>query len=246
MKYIKSTFLVCLALGAIACQGKDQGEDPAVQSYQQALTEFQKNKPFKIPEAAKALMEKAAKELAAKLPNPGIQVGQKAPDFTLPNAFGKKISLSDQLKKGPVILSFYRGSWCPYCNLELQMLQQSIPAFDQYGARLIAITPQNPDASKKQLEEDELLFEVLSDLDNSIIKSYRLYFEIPEYLQTIYQQFGIDLAQTNASGTWSLPVPATFVIDQNRVVRAAFADSDYTKRMEAADIIAALKKLDKK
>ncbi|NIV31324.1 MAG: redoxin domain-containing protein, partial [Anaerolineae bacterium] len=98
-------------------------------------------------------MQQAATELAQKLPDPGLDVGQKAPDFTLPNAFGKSVSLSEYLEKGPVVLTFYRGAWCPYCNLELHALHASLPHFERYGARLIAVTPQKPDKSLEQVKK---------------------------------------------------------------------------------------------
>ncbi len=191
-----------------------------------------------------ALFEKDKKELAAKMPNPGLKVGDKAPDFTLKNAFGENISLASLTKKGPVILVFYRGAWCTICNIQLHALNTSLPTFKKYGAQLLAVTPQKPDRSKEQIKKDGYPFEVLSDLDYSVLKNYNLYFEVPQYLTKLYQEkFSIDLAKYNGKGRYGLPVPATYIIDKKGIIRAAYARTDYTKRMEPKAILAALKNL---
>lgn len=189
----------------------------------------------------RAVMQRAAEDLAIALPDPGIQVGERAPEFALPNARGETVSLKQLLRQGPVVLTFYRGAWCPYCNLELKALRDTLPHIRGYGASLVAITPQTPDRSLKQVEEDGYPFEILSDLDNRVMQAYRLYFQVPEELNRLYQQkLGLDLAEYNGEGRYGLPVPGTFVIDQTGVVRAAFADTDYTRRMEPQAILDAL------
>jgi hypothetical protein len=107
-----------------------------------------------ISNADKAVIQKATKDLAAAMPEPGLKVGGKAPDFALPNARGTPVSLYEQLQQGPVVLSFYRGAWCPYCNLQLRGLKVSLPHFERHDARLIAVTPQTPDKSLEQVEKD--------------------------------------------------------------------------------------------
>ena len=201
----------------------------------------------KVSEQDMAVMAKAAAEQAAQMPNPGLQVGAKAPDFSLKNPQGKTVKLSTMLKNGPVILTFYRGAWCPYCNLQLHQLKQTLPQFKQYGATVVAITPQIPDKSVGQFKQDGFPFEVLSDLDYKVIKSYNLLWEVSPELDATYKRaFGLDVASFNGAGRLGLPIPGTFVIDQAGIVRAAFADSDYKKRMEPADILAALQKLPRK
>lgn len=191
-----------------------------------------------------AVMKKSAQDLAAAMPHPGLKVGAKAPDFHLKNAQGKMVSLHEALRQGPVVLVFYRGAWCPYCNLQLHALKESLPAFKQHGASLIAITPQTPDKSLEQVKKDGYPFEILSDLDDQVMKAYQLYWEIPPELNQVYQHsFGLDVAAFNGKGRHGLPVPGTFIIDQGGIVRAASADTDYKKRMEPADILAALKQL---
>jgi len=111
----------------------------------------------------------AAMDLEKAMPEPGLKVGMSAPDFQLSNAFGEKVKLSKRLVDWPVVLAFYRGAWCPFCNIELNALQSSLPYFKKYNATLIAVTPQKPDKSKEQLEKAEYTFEVLSDLDDRVI-----------------------------------------------------------------------------
>lgn len=227
---------------------------PPVPSIQQNIDKFNqqyeeagkkdKNKEPKISAVDMEVMKRSSAELARAMPAPGLKVGEKAPGFTLNNAFGKSVSLAKHLKKGPVVITFYRGAWCPYCNLELHALKQSMPHFKKYGASVIAITPQQPDKSLAQVKKDKYPFEILSDLDSSVMKNYRLYFEVPPELSDVYQRnFKLDISAYNGKGRNVLPVPGTFVVDRKGIVRAAFADTDYKKRMEPADIIAALKKL---
>lgn len=192
-------------------------------------------------ERQQAVMNAAVEELAAAMPKPGLEVGTRAPDFALTSAFGETVRLSESLTQGPVVLIFYRGAWCPYCNLQLHALKESQSHFQRYGAQLIAITPQTPDRSLEQYKKDAYPFQILSDLDDSVMKAYKLYFEVPEALRSLYiQDFNLDIAAYNGNGRYGLPVPGTFVINRQGIIRAVFADTDYTKRMEPAAIIEAL------
>lgn len=220
--------------------------DPA--SYQQALEQYyaqsqKSNKGPKFSEQEKEVMQQAAAKLARERPNPGLEIGTKAPDFTLPNAYGKPVKLSDQLENGPVVLVFYRGAWCPFCNMHLHALNRSLPEFKKHGAQLIAITPQQPDKSRQQLKKDGYPFEVLSDLDDSVMKAYRLFYNLDPALDEVYKNHGLNVAQFNGPGRTVLPIPGTLVIDKDGKIRAVHAETDYKKRMEPADIIEALKKL---
>ncbi|RRQ20786.1 peroxiredoxin-like family protein [Thiohalobacter thiocyanaticus] len=200
--------------------------------------------PDRMPAADRAVMKQAQEELAERLPDPGLDVGERAPDFSLPNAMGEEVRLYDLLEQGPVVLTFYRGAWCPYCNLELKALTEARPDIRAQGAQLIAVTPQQPDQSLKQVREDGYPFEILSDLDDAVMKDYNLYFEVAEELDAVYRKMGLNLEAFNGEGRRGLPVPGTFVIDRDGVIRAAFADVDYTKRMEPAAVVEALKTLE--
>jgi len=237
--------MLCFSITLFTTAATASEDQPPVPSYADALAAYEaSSKPGIMSEADRGVMQRSADELAEFLPDPGLKVGERAPDFTLPNAYGKPVSLSAQLAKGPVVLSFYRGAWCPYCNLELKALHGALPHFERLGARLIAVTPQQPDKSLEQVKKDNYPFEILSDLDGTVMRDYRLYFTVPDELNNLYQdRFGLDLAAYNGPGRYELPVPGTFVIDASGIVRAAFADIDYKLRMEPADIIATLQTL---
>jgi len=223
--------------------------DESITSYEQARQQFedkrrQNAKGPKLSPEDRQIMQQAGEDLAARMQAPGLDVGMKAPDFTLPNAFGESVSLYEQLEKGPVVLVFYRGAWCPYCNLQLHTLRESLPAIEDAGGQLITVTPQKPDKSLEQVKQDDYPFEILSDLDSSAMQAYNLYFEVPMDLVDVYRRnFGLDLADYNGDGRYVLPVPATYIIDREGVIRTGAADVDYKERMEPAAIVEALKRL---
>ena len=243
-KYIIIIAIVLFAFGV----GIYFGKSSDIASYKQARNAFYmkskaSGKGPKFSKAGRQLMKDKARELKAAMPNPGLRVGSKAPDFTLGNAFGKKVTLSEQLKKGPVVLVFYRGAWCPFCNLHLKSLNDSLSQFKKYDANLITVTPQTPDKSAGQLKKAGYPFEVLSDLDSKVMKSYNLYFELDPKLVALYKSKGLDIEAFNGKGRNVLPVPGSFVIARDGTIVAMQADTDYKERMEPAAIVAALKGL---
>jgi peroxiredoxin len=172
----------------------------------------------------------------------GLRVGEEAPDFDLPDATGKQVRLHDLLDHGPVVLSFQRGEWCPYCNLELHTWQGLLGEVTAAGAQLVAVSPQRPTNALSLSEKHELAFPVLSDVDQTAICGYRLRYELPAALKDVYANaFGVDLSVENADGNWTLTVPATFVVDQQRRIRFAYANTDWRVRAEPADVLAALR-----
>lgn len=174
----------------------------------------------------------------------GIPIGAAADPFALPNAAGVPVALADVLRDGPVVLTFYRGDWCPFCNLELRSLQAHLGQIRALGATVLAVSPQAPDHGTALTAAHELGFDVLSDLDQSVIAAYRLLFELDDDTRDLYANvFGTDLAVQNADGTWRLPVPATFVLDRDGVVRDRHVDPDFRTRMEPTAIIDALRRL---
>lgn len=182
----------------------------------------------------------------AQIEAPGLAVGDRAPGFTLPDALGRLVSLDDLLAEGPVVAVFYRGEWCPYCNLQLHALQAALPTIHELGAGLVAISPQTPDHSLSLTEKHELAFPVLSDLDQDVIRAYNVQFTLADDLEDLQVNvFQNDPANQNADGSRALPVPAVFVIDQDSIVQAAFISADWRVRAEPADIISALRALPK-
>ena len=194
-----------------------------------------------VPAEIGARIEAAIAEVAASGVAPGLAVGDRAPGFTLPDATGRQVSLADRLDAGPVVLQFYRGDWCPYCNLHLRALQAALPEIRKRGASLVAISPQSPDHSLSLTEQAELEFDVLSDVDQHVIRDYRLQFTLPADLQSVHLDvFDLDLRAQNADGSWNLPVPATFVISAEGRIVAAGVEVDYRTRIEPSMILEAL------
>lgn len=172
-----------------------------------------------------------------------LDQGDQIPPFTLPNATGRPVDSQTLLAKGPIVITFYRGGWCPYCNLELRALQQTLPEIQQQGATLVAISPQTPDHSLSTAEKNELEFEVLSDVGNAVARQFGLVFQLPESLRPVYKDFGIDLVAHNGDDQYELPLAATYVIAPSGQITAAFVSADYRERMEPSAIVAALKSL---
>ena len=198
----------------------------------------------KVDQATQDVMNTATDTLAATgLANKALKVGDTAPDFALPNAVGNTVRLSELLQQAPVVINFYRGEWCPYCNLELRAFQQLLPDFTAANAQLVAISPELPDHSLSVTEKHELEFAVLSDVGNTVAKDYGLVFTLDPSLRPIYEKFGIDINGSNGDESYELPMPATYVIDRDGTIRFAFADADYTKRAEPEAVLSAVRAL---
>ena len=167
--------------------------------------------------------------------------GEEAPDFTLPDARGVDRTLSDLLADGEVVLTFYRGAWCPYCNLQLRDFQRALPQIRGAGAELVAISPQAPDQSLTTTEINELEFAVLSDVGSVVAERYGLVFSLDEAAQDVHRSVGIDLGEVNEDETWRLPAAASFVISRDG--RVAFADvsADYRWRPASGDLLEVLR-----
>ena len=181
--------------------------------------------------------------IASGLADRSIKQGNKAPDFVLPDVRGENVQLSQLLAKGPVVLIFYRGGWCPYCNLALRSYQAILPEIEQAGATLVAVSPQTPDNSLSASEKMELRFPVLSDSGNTVARAYGLVFtEAPE-VQSLRLERGVDFSKINGDETGEIPVPGSYVIAQDGTITLAFVDPDFTHRLEPAAILTALEQL---
>jgi peroxiredoxin len=172
-----------------------------------------------------------------------LQVGERAPDFALPGATGATVRLGDLLARGPVVVAFYRGDWCPYCNLMLRAYQAIQPELAALGATLVAISPQTPDHSLTTAEKRGLRYLVLSDVGNAVARRYGLVFAVGEAARATYAAIGAGLPAFNGDDSWELPVPGTFVLDRAGTVHLAFADPDFTRRLEPAALLAAVRAL---
>ncbi|MGB1210748.1 MAG: peroxiredoxin-like family protein [Lacinutrix venerupis] len=196
------------------------------------------------PEFMKGVDEVIAKAKAFKEGQNALKVGDKAPDFTLPNAKGASISLNKLLNKGPVVVTFYRGDWCPYCNLQLRALQAKLNQIHELGANLVAISPQVPDGSLTESEISKMEFIVLSDQNANVASKYGVAWEVPEFLMEHMRiDRGLDLETINNGNANILPIPGTFIIGQDGDVKWNYVNVDYRTRSETDEIIEALKKL---
>jgi peroxiredoxin len=208
---------------------------------QAALDAFRAEFINKFPAEKAAIMQRATDALAKEfIEKRTLNLGDIAADFTLTNAIGKPINLTEQLAKGAVILTFYRGGWCPYCNLELRAYQQLLPQIQASGASLIAVSPQIPDASLSTAEKNNLEFDVLSDVGSKVAQTYGIAFSLPDELRKLYTELGHALPDVNGTDDWVLPVPATFIINQQRQIILAHIDVDYRNRLEPEAAIAIL------
>lgn len=208
------------------------------------LRTFYEARQKQIPAEAREIMERAARELAATdQPQQAPAVGASAPSFTLPAADGRSVSLSEALERGPVVLTFYRGAWCPYCNIALRALQAAHDDIAARGAQLIAVSPQIPDESLTLAEKHALSFDILSDVGCETAKLYGLSYDIPEDLAALYDRLGFEMDRVNAGHRRTLPLPATFVIAPDGTIAWSFVETDYTRRAEPADILSALDRI---
>eukprot|EP01155_Anaeramoeba_flamelloides_P033351 Anaeramoba_flamelloidesa98106_60.p1 GENE.a98106_60~~a98106_60.p1 ORF type:complete len:229 (-),score=18.72 a98106_60:522-1187(-) len=203
------------------------------------IKKYQENFKGKVPVEIREVMLKATENLKnLNISKDALKEGKSAKEFTLPNAVNKEVSLDELLGENDfVVINFYRGAWCPYCNLELQAFQAINEELKTLNAKLIAISPQTPDASLTTKEKNELEFEVLSDMHNVIAKSYGLVFSLADELKPIYSKFGIDIPGSNDEDSYELPMPATYVINKNKEIIYSFIDEDYTKRSEPQTIL---------
>ena len=178
-----------------------------------------------------------AHEVGEAAPKPG----DKMPDFVLPDERGQLVSLDQLLKKGPVAVTFHRGHWCPYCRINTKALAEAQGQIAAAGGQVAAIMPDREHFTAELKAASEAPFPILTDIDNGYAMSLNLAFWVGDEMQKLMCQAGWDVAPSQGSDTWLLPIPATFVVGTNGEVKARFVDPDYRKRMTIEDLLAALK-----
>jgi peroxiredoxin len=199
--------------------------------------------PYNVPRSIIETMHRATAELIASgAASRAKKVGDKAPGFSLKDPEGNIVGSAELLKKGPLIVSFYRGVWCPYCNLELQALEAAKPEFERRGASLVAISPQTPPNSRKSVRQNKLTFPILSDTKGEVGSAFGLRFRLPDYLIELYKGLKNDLPAFNGDPSWTLPMPSRYVIGQDGTILYAEVNPDYTRRPDPEDVIPALEK----
>jgi peroxiredoxin len=199
-----------------------------------------------LPADVVAVFDRQVEDLlAAGIPTGSVAVGDTLEPFTLSDATGTPVSLDQLVESGPAVVVFYRGGWCPYCNLALRTYQQELlPELNRSGVRLVAISPQTPDQSLSTAEKAELDFTVLSDPGSRLARQIGIVFQPAAEVLGAQRKLGLDLAHVNAEGSTELPMPTVVIVDGDRTVRFADVQPDYTARTEVADILAALRDLD--
>jgi peroxiredoxin len=196
------------------------------------------------PSGRAALYSAKIEELRGQFPlKDAIAAGDKAPDFSLPDSRGRQVSLTTLLRGGPAVVTFYRGGWCPYCNIQLRAYQRALPEIAALGGQIIAISPQLPDRSLSVVEKNALEFDVLSDVGNVVGRSFGVVYALPEELRAAMRLNHKALPGINGDESWELPLPATFVVAQDRSVALAYVDVDYRRRLASEDIVTTLRLL---
>jgi len=192
-----------------------------------------------IRDAYEALVRDLA---AGGMADRSLRAGDPLPDFELPNVEGRLVAARELLRRGPLVLSFFRGGWCPYCTLELKALQKALPEIAAMGAGLAAVTPDTGSAFALAKRTNALSYEVLSDVDNGLGLSLGIIFRVPDRIRDLYLRLGIDLGARHGGGAhWFLPLPATYVVDQAGIIRHAELNPDFRQRMEPSSILTLLR-----
>ena len=217
--------------------------ETTVTSYQENLIELNKQLQGMLPTNVLDTFDKEANEMQKTYQSIlKVKAGDKAPEFSLPNALNKEVTLNSLLQKGKVVLVFYRGNWCPYCNLQLNLYQKSQDEIEKLGALLVAVSPQTPDNSLNMAEKNELKFEVLSDVGNKVTRRYTKVFRFSDAGFDILKELGYDFNSFYGDDSREIPVPAVFVINQKGIITFAKTEGgDYRNRVEIEEILNALK-----
>jgi len=198
----------------------------------------------KAPAKAVEVMHRATAALIASgQAGRALQVSARAPEFELPDSTGRLIRSADLSARGPLVITFYRGVWCPYCNMDLQALEEASLEIRATGAAIVAISPQSGGSSRKAIREMRLSFQILLDLGGQVAHAFGLRFRLSDELITLYKGFGNDLSVTNGEPSWTLPMPARYVIGSDGVIAYAEINPDYTQRPDPSELLPVLRRL---
>lgn len=215
-------------------------------NFTEELKNLKEGAKSKLPKEIYESYERAIEDLEKEnIERTALNKGDLAPNFVLKNHLDKEIILDDLLKEGPVIINFYRGGWCPYCNLELRAYEGILDEIKNLGGRFIAISPETPDNSISTKEKNELRFDVLSDLNNKVAKEFKIVFKVPDNIAKIYEERGMSLYKSQNNKDNELPLPAVYIIDKDKTIQFAFIKADYKDRLNPSIVLEELKKLNK-
>ncbi len=198
----------------------------------------------RLPAALRQALDDMLRGLAASgVAAASLKAGDRIPDFELPNAEGRLVSSRELLARGPAVLSFFRGDWCPYCRAELQAYEAALAEIEELGASLVAITPDTGAALVSDKRQQGLSYEVLGDLDNGLALSFGILFRVPDPVRRLFLEHGRDLGARHGNDAWFLPIPASYVVDSRGTIRHAELNVDFRFRMEPAAAVALLRRL---
>jgi peroxiredoxin len=226
-------------------QSRSTGISEVHMSLQDKLDAFKADfEGHKAPPAAVAVMHKATADLIASgQADRALKAGARAPEFALPDVHGALVRSAALVERGPLVLTFYRGVWCPYCNMDLQAIEAAADEIRALGASLVAISPQTAPNRRKSERENALSFPILSDHGNAVADMFGLRFRLPDDLIALYKGFGNDLPTGNGEDSWTLPMPARYVIGTDGVIAYAEVNPDYTRRPDPAELLPVLRRL---
>lgn len=176
---------------------------------------------------------------------PGPKVGDTAPDAQVSLTNGDPVQLGELYPRGPIVLIFIRGGWCPYCNKQLVAFEHRLATMASLRATVLALSPEGPAYIRENIRDQKLTYDIISDYQLNAAKAFGIAFDLPPEMQKTYKGFGVDIAEHNWSKTWQLPHPATYVIDRKGVIRYAFASEDYKQRADPDDVIKVLREIAK-
>jgi peroxiredoxin len=195
------------------------------------------------PPVVEALHRAVAELIASGAPGRALKAGDVAPVFLLPDPDGKLVSSTELLLKGPLVLTFYRGVWCPYCNFDLQAMEEARQEIEGLGATLVAVSQQTAANSRKSQRDNKLGFPILGDKGGDVAAAFGVRWDVPEYLQSIHKAVGADITVFNGEDSWTLPMPARYVIGQDGIIQYAEVNADYTQRPEPSEVFPTLERL---
>jgi len=213
-------------------------------SFQQEIDEFIAMQVGRLPAALlDDLTSPIAELISSRAADKALKEGDQAPDFTLPDAHGQPVTLSHLLKQGPVIVTFYRGIWCNFCNLELNAYQRAMPQLEALGGFVVAISPQTQDHCLSLAEAKALTFPVLSDLGNRVARQFGIVFTINERARGAHKKVNKELPKFNGDDSWEVPIPGTFLVDQSGTIRLSYVDPDFMQRLDPLIIIERIREI---
>lgn len=213
-------------------------------TFQEKLANLKERIETNIPARQLEIMHNATKQLQESgIEDNVLEVGDKLPEFELPNQKGEHFKSTDLYKDGALVITFYRGLWCPYCNADLGNLKKYVPEIEKAGGKMIAISPEKQEYSNKIIQKHKLNFDILTDARNEVASQFGLRFKLPQDLIDTYKVFSIDLEMYNGNSDWTLPMPARFLVGTDGVIHYAECSADYTKRPDPDALMEELLKL---